>query len=380
MSDHLGPLAFYAPLKSPHHAAPSGDRTMARLLVKALERAGFAPRLASELRTLDKAGSREAQEAIRDASLREVDRLVGAWAALPTPERPRLWFTYHLYYKAPDWIGPRVADALGIPYIVAEASRAMKRATGPWALGHAAAEAALARADVVFVMTDADREALERGKAERQTLVSLPPFIDLDGWPRMPAGRRKAGEVPRLLTVAMMRPGDKLASYRILAAALARIAEMPWQLDVVGDGEMRDTVERLFAPLRSRVVFHGERDKPNALAEFYAQADLLVWPAVNEAYGMALLEAQAFGCPVAAGAYPGVSAVVRDGETGVLTAPGDPQAFAGAVAMLLRDAALRRRLGDSGREAVRQGRDIDGAARCLRAALLPLALAEPAAS
>ena len=37
------PVAFYAPLKSPNHPLPSGDRTMARLLMKALDRAGFAP-------------------------------------------------------------------------------------------------------------------------------------------------------------------------------------------------------------------------------------------------------------------------------------------------------------------------------------------------
>ncbi|MDF2688487.1 MAG: glycosyl transferase family 1, partial [Microvirga sp.] len=37
------PVAFYAPLKSPNHLLPSGDRTMARLLMKALDRAGYAP-------------------------------------------------------------------------------------------------------------------------------------------------------------------------------------------------------------------------------------------------------------------------------------------------------------------------------------------------
>ena len=41
--------------------------------------------------------------------------------------RPDLWFTYHLYYKAPDWLGPRVAEALSIPYVVAEASVAGTR-------------------------------------------------------------------------------------------------------------------------------------------------------------------------------------------------------------------------------------------------------------
>ena len=43
------PVAFYAPLKSPNHPLPSGDRTMARLLMKALDRAGYAPQLASEI-------------------------------------------------------------------------------------------------------------------------------------------------------------------------------------------------------------------------------------------------------------------------------------------------------------------------------------------
>ena len=37
------PVAFYAPMKAPDHPAPSGDRTMARLLLKALVKAGFRP-------------------------------------------------------------------------------------------------------------------------------------------------------------------------------------------------------------------------------------------------------------------------------------------------------------------------------------------------
>jgi glycosyltransferase involved in cell wall biosynthesis len=378
VSDHLGPLAFYAPLKSPNHGAPSGDRTMARLLMKVLERAGFAPRLASEIRTFDGAGDADVQAAIRDASLAEADRLVETWARLPRARRPRLWFTYHLYYKAPDWIGPRVADALQIPYVLAEASRAMKRATGPWALGHAAAEAALERADLVFVVTHADREALEPWASARRTLVDLPPFVDLDAWPKRQGHRRVVDDTPRLLTVAMMRAGDKLASYRILADALVRISALSWQLDVVGDGEARCEVERLLATFEGRVVFHGELNSGAILADLYERADLLVWPAVNEAYGMALLEAQAFGCPVVAGAYGGVPAVVRDGETGLLTAPGDPQALAAAVATLLRDPTRRQRLGDNGRNTVRQARNIDAAAKRLRAALLPLVAAEVA--
>src|SRR5215207_1100614 len=129
-------------MKAPDHPAPSGDRTMARLLLKALVKAGFRPELASALRSWDRAGDAAFQDEVRRSSGAEADRLVARWTDARAGDRPRLWFTYHLYYKAPDWIGPPVADALRIPYVLAEASRAGKRARGAWAAAHAGAEAA----------------------------------------------------------------------------------------------------------------------------------------------------------------------------------------------------------------------------------------------
>src|SRR3954465_6914313 len=140
---------------------------MARLLLKALGRAGFEPSLASELRSWDGTGDPSDQERVRRAAEAEAHRVIQSSSLLPARERPRLWFTYHVYYKAPDWIGPRVADGLGIPYVVAEASRASKRAGGPRPLGHAGAEAALDRADAIFVLTALDRGALERDRPPR---------------------------------------------------------------------------------------------------------------------------------------------------------------------------------------------------------------------
>lgn len=372
------PIAFYAPMKGPDHPAPSGDRTMARLFLAALRRAGFAPTLASGLRTWDRDGDRAFQERVRREGLAEADRLAQGWRAGAAALRPRLWFTYHVYYKAPDWIGPRVADALGIPYVVAEGSRAMKRADGPWALGHAGAEAALERADLLLALTDADRESLERGKAASQRVLDLPPFVDLDQWPLPPASSPPSGDVVRLLAVAMMRNGDKLASFSLLAEALARIANEPWTLDIVGDGDARAEVERLFAGLAPRVAFHGRVETPRGLAALYGAAGLFVWPAVNEAYGMALLEAQAFGCPVLAGADGGVASVVRDGVTGVLSRPGDAPAFAEALRALIRDGPRRRALGQAARDFVRGERGLDRAAARLGEALRPLMMAATA--
>jgi glycosyltransferase involved in cell wall biosynthesis len=363
------PIAFYAPLKSPDHPAPSGDRTMARLLLKALRAAGFEPRLVSTLRSLDLYGDASVQADLRAAAEAEADRIASTVRS-GRADAPRLWFTYHNHYKAPDWIGPRVAGALRIPYAVAEGSRAGKRALGPWALGHAGAEAALDRADLLLVMTDADREGLERALRPGQRLADLPPFTDVEPPPAERLSRAEDGP-PRLLAVAMMRPGDKLASFRALAEALTRLADRPWTLDIVGDGEARGEVEGLFRPFGRRAVLRGRLDAA-ALGIFYAQADLFLWPAVNEAYGMVLLEAQAHGCPVVAGRNGGVSSVVLHGETGLLSSGGDAAAFTAAVLTLLKDGTLRRRLGAAARRFVREERGLAQAAERLRGALLPL--------
>jgi glycosyltransferase involved in cell wall biosynthesis len=170
----------------------------------------------------------------------------------------------------------------------------------------------------------------------------------------------------------MMRRGDKLASYRILAEALGHLGGRPWHLTVAGDGEARAEVEALFAPLRDRVALLGQVGSRDRLAALYRDADLLLWPAVNEAYGMALLEGQALGCPVVAGAYGGVASVVQDGRTGLLAPPGDAVAFAAAVRSLLDDPGRIARLSRAAARFVREERGLAGAARRLRAGLEPL--------
>ena len=76
----------------------------------------------------------------------------------------------------------------------------------------------------------------------------------------------------------------------------------------------------MFAPFGDRVRL-ARCIAPAALPEIYAAADLYVWPACNEAYGMALLEAQAAGVPVVAGAEGGVPDIVVDGEHGIARPP-----------------------------------------------------------
>jgi len=89
------------------------------------------------------------------------------------------------------------------------------------------------------------------------------------------------------------------------------------------------------------------------LATLYASSALFVFGARHEPFGLVLLEAMAAGLPVVAVAEGGVPEVVRDGATGLLT-PRDEAAFAAAIARLLADEPLRRRLGEAGRAAARR--------------------------
>jgi len=353
-------IAFYAPLKPPDHKTPSGDRRVARLLVKALRLAGHRPFVASRLRSFDATGAGQQRMAARAG--RFADRLIARYRLRPE-EAPGLWFTYHLYYKAPDWLGPAVSRALAIPYVVAEASVAMKRAAGPWAAGHRAVTEALRQASLVIGLNPADREGVQPFVASG-AWAELPPFIATALY--RPAART-AGP-PRLVAVAMMRTGDKLASYRVLGTALARLLDLDWTLEVIGDGPARGEVAAALAPLGSRVRFVGEAGEAEVAARL-AAADLFVWPAINEAYGMALLEAQACGLPVVAGRSGGVGAVVADGASGLLVPPGDPVAFAAAVRRLLVDPTRRARLGAAARAKVEREHDLATASRRLAAML-----------
>lgn len=368
-------IAFYAPLKPPTHANPSGDRLMARLLMQALEQAGHDVTLASRYRSREAAGDAKRQTRLQQTGARLAERLIRRYRAMPARQRPQLWFTYHLYYKAPDWIGPAVAKALKIPYVVAEASVAHKRASGPWAASHRAVLQALEQAAAVVTLNPLDAKLIPDPAKVR----SLKPFLDTAPYDAVLALRedyRQAlareqhldPEMPWLLAAAMTRSGDKLASYQMLAQALRAIPDMPWQLVVAGDGEAYEEVRQAFAwAMPERVRFLG-LVQPEVMPALYRACDLLVWPAVNEAYGMALLEAQAAGLPVVAGRSPGVENVVAEGVTGYLCDPG-LATFAASVREILTQTASRAAMGEAAPRMVAENHSLLAAARRLNSIL-----------
>jgi phosphatidylinositol alpha-1,6-mannosyltransferase len=137
------------------------------------------------------------------------------------------------------------------------------------------------------------------------------------------------------------------------------VPEVQWV--VIGDGPLRAGLEHLAAA-------HGVADCVRFLGAvsdeerntWLRRTNLLAMPSrlpagdfAGEGFGIVYLEAGAYGKPVLAGNVAGAVDAVADGETGLLVDPADHIAVANAIARLLLDGALARRLGEAGAQRAR---------------------------
>lgn len=343
-------IAFYAPLKSPLHPTPSGDRTIAQLFCKALDSAGFEVTLASQLRSFDKSGNPLRQQRLIALAKCEAARIIRRWANNNT--KPIAWFTYHLYYKAADLIGPIICQQLNIPYIVSEASWAHKRANGPWANYHYQLDNALQYASKVICINPVDRIALQDYYSDRahSPIVSINAFIEdisikpLDTRAAIAKKYRFNTELPWLVCIAMMREGDKQCSFEQLSEVIHKSKSI-YQLLIIGDGEMFDQVRGLFSQYKN-VSFAGSLDS-SAITSLLPHFEILIWPAVNEALGMVFLEAQQAGLAIISADHGGVSSIVQHHKSGFVCPANDTQAMADKLTLLLQDHCLLKIMQDN---------------------------------
>lgn len=162
----------------------------------------------------------------------------------------------------------------------------------------------------------------------------------------------------RVLFVAAITPRKGV---HVLLDAVAplladgRVAEVvvagtwDWAPDYVAAQRGRCAAEPALAAVR----FTGSLSTAELL-DAYARADVLVLPSLAETKPMVIAQAQCAGVPVIATAVGGVPEMIADGESGLLTAPGDAEALRTAIAQVADDPALRRRLEAGGRAAARR--------------------------
>jgi phosphatidyl-myo-inositol dimannoside synthase len=209
----------------------------------------------------------------------------------------------------------------------------------------------VARADCVMVTSRYSAEVARReyGVAPERLAV-VPEPIDLEVWddqfwraPRRPRG------APVVLCVARMYPRKRIEDL-LHAADILRARAPGTQVRVVGRGPEWPAISRLHAELGlgDSVALLGDLTRER-LAEEYVNASVFCLPSVQEGFGIVFLEAMAAELPVVACRIAAIPEVVQDGVTGLLTAPRDPDALAGAIGRLIADPALARRLGREGR-------------------------------
>lgn len=212
-------------------------------------------------------------------------------------------------------------------------------------------ERALGRVSAAIIgVADEERRAAIADRiapAERvhAVLNGVEPDLDAEPDPRLLEFR---GEGPLLGFLAHLRDQKGLPVLLDALELLAARGEAP-RMAIVGSGPMWGEVEARLAagragPTTLLVPFAG------AVEPYLRALDAFVLPSLWEGLPLAVLEAMFFGLPVVASAVNGTPEAVTDEGTGLLVAPGDPQALADAMARMAGDAKLRARLGAAGRE------------------------------
>ena len=206
---------------------------------------------------------------------------------------------------------------------------------------------AYGEADVLAVLTEADRAAYEAALGGRRTRVV-----------RLPGARVPPGEGESALTAPVIVAAGRLThqkGFDLLVRAFAPIARRhpEWQLRIYGGGPERDALCDLIVAegLHDHVLLMGAtRD----IGEALAHGSVFALSSRYEGFGIVVVEAMSRGLPVVSFDCPhGPAEVITHGSDGLLVPPQDVPRMTAALEALVSDEALRRRMGAAARVAAR---------------------------
>jgi glycosyltransferase involved in cell wall biosynthesis len=174
----------------------------------------------------------------------------------------------------------------------------------------------------------------------------------------MPPPRPVTDERPRgghdVLFLARLHPRKRPEAFVEMAALVHKeIPEARFTLHGTDEGSLRQVNQLIADRGLTDVVHYGGALEHSAALEAYRRATVYVLPSVNEPFGMTVLEALAEGTPVVCTNSCGIAEELASRQAALITDE-SPESLAEAVSRLLGDEALRRRLADAGRRAIRE--------------------------
>lgn len=218
----------------------------------------------------------------------------------------------------------------------------------------------LDQADVVLAVSNQVRTALEQGGLQSQRVKTLYSGVDLAvGGEQADQQNIRARYAipPDALVIGTVGNLLPIKGYEVMIEAFPSIlAEVPsahYLIVGAGSGEYSSRLRKLCQErgIADRVHFAGfqERTWP-----YLSAVDLYVQPSLDEAFGLAAVEAMVAGKAVVASRVGGLPEVVEQDQTGILVVPSDPSELSRAIVSLLRDGARRGQMGARGAARARE--------------------------
>jgi colanic acid/amylovoran biosynthesis glycosyltransferase len=211
----------------------------------------------------------------------------------------------------------------------------------------------LCNATFVATVTEANRAYLESVLTASVPLEVIPNAVDL---PRLLNAASPPRRNDTVLAVARLIEKKGLEDL-VQACGILQGRGVPAQLEIVGEGPLREELDGAAGRLGVRARFFGSLAHEEVLP-LYRRARVFCLPCVVASTGdrdglpTSLLEAMALGTPVVTTALPGLTEAVTDEQTGLVVAQRDPEALAKALERLLTDDELCARLADHARKRV----------------------------
>ncbi len=203
--------------------------------------------------------------------------------------------------------------------------------------------------DCIVAISESIRLQLQVCGIPASKIKTIYEGTDLSLYPRRTASEPFPTDRPVVVgTVAYLSP-EKGLRYLVEAASLIPDVHKRIRFVVVGDGECLQELTEQVEQRKLGDVFHFAGFHSDTF-QFMKSFDIFALPSLSEGLSSAILEAMATSLPIVATEVGGIPELVKNGDNGLLVAPGDPVALAHAIQYLVDHPDVAKRMGEHGRD------------------------------